>query len=69
MKYELVEYDVVDDKMVLDSGKVIFTDYLIQVHEFMNLNFEPPNKHWMVRTKKEVAAKNGDYLPIQESLL
>jgi hypothetical protein len=55
MKWEIVEYDVVDGKMNPDSGKVILTDFanLMEVHEYMDVNFEPPNKHWMARVKKE----------------
>jgi hypothetical protein len=55
MKYEIVEYNVVDGKMDPNSGVVILTDFanLMEVHEYMDVNFEPPDKHWMVRTKKE----------------
>ena len=55
MKYEIVEYNVVDGKMDPNSGVVMLTDFanLMEVHEYMDVNFEPPDKHWMVRTKKE----------------
>jgi hypothetical protein len=54
MKWEIVEYDVVDGKMIADSGKVIFKDFanLLEVHEFMDANREPENKHWMARVTK-----------------
>jgi hypothetical protein len=55
MKWEIVEYDVVDGKMDANSGKVILTDFanLMEVHEYMDVNFEPLGKHWMARVKKE----------------
>ena len=55
MKYEIVEYNVVNDEMDRNSGVVILTDFanLLEVHKYMDANYEPPNKYWMVRAKKE----------------